>query len=557
MGAYFFTVYFTFNNIEEDAFIYFRVAENIAAGEGYVFNAGEERVETGSGLSWQLLLAVVALLPVNIIIATKLLGIVCACLALFVVLKISEKLIDDPVLAIFPPLLLAVSTPFYFWSHRGLETPLYVLLMVWLFYWLICEERIRFWYVPAFLVFVSRPEGFLMVGPIFLLLFLCRNNVPKFYQGLVIFLSLCALVQLSRFFYFGDIFPHPFYHKMGKGNYLTNLDHVWTYSLYSLIPLLLLLSVKGLIAEVRASSPKPVLLKPSILLLIFLLLTTVWAVIGSDWKSFNRQLAQWLPFVFIFVVWMLQKGFADIVPRKILIAAMVLLSIWLLLGSRYTTSNGGTRLNPTLGGIVLLSNAPGFYNADLWGALTNPDDYIEKSEPRLAGDFIGFNRNATVGRFIKENYPEGITVVFDQMGQAPWYAGLDKRFIDNEGLTDKQIGYASFYAQSKDSTVYGAYGKLLKALKSIQTNASFEYGDLDQQVDRLLSLKPEVVLIRERYLKKRPGSLIARFHNHSDFSTSYRKVFRLNRRDVVYQRNDMSVISEPIVPPASLVEKRW
>ena len=41
-----------FNDIEEDAFIYFRFAKNIVDGYGYVFNIGGEHIEACSGLLW-------------------------------------------------------------------------------------------------------------------------------------------------------------------------------------------------------------------------------------------------------------------------------------------------------------------------------------------------------------------------------------------------------------------------------------------------------------------------------------------------------------------------
>src|SRR5690606_22449881 len=94
-----------------------------------------------------------------------------------------------------------------------------------------------------------------------------------------------------------------------------------------------------------------------------------------------------------------------------------------------------------------------------------PEHYFTQKEPTLAGDHIGFNRNATVGRFIQQNYPMGIAVIFDQMGQAPWYAGLDKKFIDNTGLTDKQIGYFAFQEKARKSTLFGAYERVLLSLK--------------------------------------------------------------------------------------------
>ena len=48
LGVYLLLVFLGFNQIEEDTFIYLRVAENIADGHGYVFNRGYETIEVGS-----------------------------------------------------------------------------------------------------------------------------------------------------------------------------------------------------------------------------------------------------------------------------------------------------------------------------------------------------------------------------------------------------------------------------------------------------------------------------------------------------------------------------
>ena len=66
--VYLFLVFLLFNQVYEDSFIYFRVADNIAHGYGYVFNRGSENVETGSGLLWQLLLALGALLSLDLLL---------------------------------------------------------------------------------------------------------------------------------------------------------------------------------------------------------------------------------------------------------------------------------------------------------------------------------------------------------------------------------------------------------------------------------------------------------------------------------------------------------
>ncbi len=86
---------FTFNQIEEDAFIYFRAAENIAHGYGYVFSSGEFPLETGSSVLWQAQLVLLSMLPFNIVIMSKLLGAVYGVLCIVLTSHISGRLIKS------------------------------------------------------------------------------------------------------------------------------------------------------------------------------------------------------------------------------------------------------------------------------------------------------------------------------------------------------------------------------------------------------------------------------------------------------------------------------
>lgn len=139
---YLVVVFLTFNQIEEDAFIYFRLAANIAEGHGYVFNIGGERIESGSGLLWQLLLAVAWLLPFSIIAKAKLLGIAFGALALWLTCRIARHLISEPLLQYAPALLLTCSIPFFYYVQRGLETPLCVAALL-LLCWVCLEQRLQ------------------------------------------------------------------------------------------------------------------------------------------------------------------------------------------------------------------------------------------------------------------------------------------------------------------------------------------------------------------------------------------------------------------------------
>ena len=74
---YFLFSLLNYSYIAEDAFIYFRFAENLVAGYGYVFNPGE-RVEGCSSVTWLFLLTFFRSLGFNILTISKILGILFA-----------------------------------------------------------------------------------------------------------------------------------------------------------------------------------------------------------------------------------------------------------------------------------------------------------------------------------------------------------------------------------------------------------------------------------------------------------------------------------------------
>lgn len=543
--VYLLAAWLTLIVVEEDAFIYFRIAQNLADGHGLVFNIGGERIESGSGLIWQLLLAGLAALPVHLVIATKVMGILFACLALWQLLKLSERFIEDKRFVIFPALLLAGSTPFYYWSHRGLETPMFVWSLLWLANWLTDAQKIRFWYLPSFVVLCARPEGFLMVAAVLPWIWLERQRIAHFSRSVGVFVGLVLAVEVWRLWYFHDLLPHAFYQKIG-GNALESLYDALRYGYANGIHLLLLLAVPALFQKQHWQR----MLAPVLLLMA---ITLAWGVYGADWKSFNRQLGSALPFVFLFGV-----AFASRLPwptlKPALFAVLAAYAVYLFVYSPYTSSDGSIKYSPNHGFLKALRRDFVGFNTYNLQAVINPEGYFSFDEPTLAGDHIGFNRNATVGRFIKANYPEGIAVIFDQMGQAPWYAGLDKRFIDNTGLTDKQIGYFVFQQKARSSTVFGFYEKLLVSLRSSLWPDESYYTTREAIIERLFAENVELILWREKYVEQFPETIAGVMYRDPRFSERYRKAYRVNKRDVVYERIDLPAKAQPVVPPGALVE---
>src|SRR5262245_7248384 len=112
-----------FNQVEEDAYIDFRVVQNLADGYGFVFNHGGERIEASSSLLWIALLLLFRKAPFDIVITAKLLGIAAGCVSLWLIYRLARRQISEPLLRFGPVLLTIASIPFLMWSQRGLETP--------------------------------------------------------------------------------------------------------------------------------------------------------------------------------------------------------------------------------------------------------------------------------------------------------------------------------------------------------------------------------------------------------------------------------------------------
>jgi arabinofuranosyltransferase len=113
----------------DDTFISFRFVRQWTHGNGLVFNIGEY-VEGYSNFLWLVLLAAADLLGYDLLIASKVLGVICTALSLAITWRFSTRLLPGSYLAALPPLLLITSVPFAAWTMGGLETPLFALLLV-------------------------------------------------------------------------------------------------------------------------------------------------------------------------------------------------------------------------------------------------------------------------------------------------------------------------------------------------------------------------------------------------------------------------------------------
>src|SRR5713101_3668142 len=114
----------------DDAYISFRYAENLAAGQGVVFNAGE-RVEGYTNFLWVVVLAVCRLMGAPVPLASQILGVLLTIGSILLAADLARRMIPSGRGAGIPAaLLLAASPAMAMWAGGGMEVPLFSFLAI-------------------------------------------------------------------------------------------------------------------------------------------------------------------------------------------------------------------------------------------------------------------------------------------------------------------------------------------------------------------------------------------------------------------------------------------
>jgi len=234
-------VLFYLPQVVDDAFIYFRYAEQWAAGEGLVYNVGQ-RVEGFSSFPWVALLAIGAVVGVNLVTWSKILGVASLAALLVGQYRFARERIglgDGPgwrrLLPYAAPLATACCSYVMSWGIYGLETPLYLALLVWSAVVLgryvdrPSPRRLAVAGAVCGAFGLSRPEAPLMLAAITGALALTapasslRDRAVRIATGIAPAVAVFAAYLTFRLFYFGLLFEHPYYAKTSGQWDLANL----------------------------------------------------------------------------------------------------------------------------------------------------------------------------------------------------------------------------------------------------------------------------------------------------------------------------------------------
>lgn len=116
---------------EDDAYIYLRYARHLAAGQGPVWNVGQEPVEGYTSALYQAVLTATDALGWDAATRAGWLGIGASLLTLALTWLLANRLNPGrPLLNLLAPLLLALSKEYQYWTTAGMETPIYALMLV-------------------------------------------------------------------------------------------------------------------------------------------------------------------------------------------------------------------------------------------------------------------------------------------------------------------------------------------------------------------------------------------------------------------------------------------
>ena len=474
---------FNYSFVEEDAFIYFRCAENIVGGHGYSFNAGS-RIEACSSLTWLYLLILFLKLGCNILVTSKILGTVLGCLSLLLIYTITSCFTRQMPWVILPAFLTSLSIPFLFWNQMGLETALYTVIFLSLI--LICLKKERFIYWPAIslLLVLTRPEGvFLLLGllPVF---YIYKKRRREIMLSSFLFIILFLAIVLVRLFYFHDFLPSPFYTKIYPGKFSEGLLYVHTffkdhYMYVFLAPMLYLVWQRWNWEKNR------------VILLGFTAAYLLWVVLGGSegiFKPFYRHLVPVIPVIFVYTLTSIGKmceGY-NIIKKACCALILLFALLGVLVPGGYSASFEPAS-NPVAG------NLKGFFKS--------PGDYVRLILNR-ARDPVKFNypegkvyQQLLLGEFIKSNYSADSLLLYDQMGQTPYQTGVGYLFIDSWGLTDKVIGRYYFHERAAKSGLLKLYERISGSIIARLFPEEPFIQTKDEILDYIFRQDPDVMLV--------------------------------------------------------------
>jgi arabinofuranosyltransferase len=390
----------------DDAYISFRYAENLLEGNGLVYNPGE-RVEGYTNFLWVMLVAGLAGLGLNMVVAAKSLG---AALmgGTILLMGFSDRIVPDldPKVAALMTVLAGTFPVLTRWSMSGMEVPLVVFLTLAA---LLVHLRSRAlpeqsWLGPlsgvlAAMAMMTRPDAGLVFGVMWLdrvwhalPIQQSPDTRPRRFRALlaltVSFIAAYAPYYAWRFDYYGWPLPNTFYVKVGSTSHQV-IRGMWYIGDFVEVGGLMLI-VAGVAALLVRRLPA---LPGQAAVIAFVLghLAYIFAVGGDVFWGF--------------------RFFAVVMPLAALFTARLILHILPAGPARVASITVFVAIN--------LANVA--------------------FHPKLTNDSIVSSHGLETGAWFGEHAPPDAVLATNIAGSIPWVSGLVT--IDTLGLNDVHIAH--------------------------------------------------------------------------------------------------------------------
>ena len=401
----------------DDSYIFFRYAENVAQGEGFVFNAGEPAGEGFTSWVWTLMLTLFHYTGLDMVLVSKVLGVLFHVLGgVFVFLLARQISGKDAIGAI----IAAILTTAFLLNYRlvahsvsGMETSLYICSLVLLAYLTTLAlqapaAQAKWWLTISLTtlgLFLVRPEGIAAGGMSLLALAIHqRKNLfkPKTWFYVIIGLvAPLALFIIMKLLVFGYPLPHSFYHKLivMDREYAESFRQFWLF-LQAYWWLVLLAIATALFTIIKRKQYLFVYYG-----VLFIAMTGLYLFFYPAMNYLDRFYIPYLPLLLLMiepVLRILAEKLNRLRPAWVFPLGLIMAAAILVVG-----------INPGLHSVQKKVKS--------WALMVNPDMY-----------------RAKLGK-IMSTLPAEIVVANSEMGVIPYYSRLT--CIDMAGLTDPYIAH--------------------------------------------------------------------------------------------------------------------
>lgn len=208
----------------DDTFIYLQYAKNIASGNGFSFNSGEQSYGVTSPL-WVLLMTIPYFTGINGFWFAKILDLLAALLAMVVFFRLTKFFFPENTLLRHTATgIFIINAWFVRWAFTGMETSLAVLLVLYIFY-LYYSQKYSLMFFICGLMYLTRPESIVLIIILFALVMYHQIKIKKFsilkllkYTGLVLITVLPFLIFAKL--NFGTFLPNT---ALGKSTLTLNI----------------------------------------------------------------------------------------------------------------------------------------------------------------------------------------------------------------------------------------------------------------------------------------------------------------------------------------------